>query len=171
MPRNRVLVVAGGVLLLAVAVVIALAVGGGDDDPAPAADPDATPTLTAGDFGPPPTLGEWVVSVFPVHASVVPRSLTQTTNPNNPRGVCFEASFIGLPQSALHFRMAVDEQEVTTEGIWIVDSEENPTRGTFCFDPAEGLEPGVHTAAIVVQDPDGVSEPRQIVAWAFEVVP
>jgi hypothetical protein len=170
MPQVRVLIVAGAVLLAVIAGVLVVALGS-DDDPGGPTSPEPTLTLTAGDFGPAPVLGQWVTDIFPTHASVVPRSLTQTVDPGNPRGVCFEADFTGLPENALWFRMAVDEEEVTTQGIWVVDSETNPTRGKFCYDPPEGLEPGVHTAAVAVQAPDGVSDPRETVAWAFEVVP
>lgn len=170
MPRNRLLLVAAAILVVA-AGVIAFAVLGGDDDPGAPVAPEPTATFEPGDFGPPPTLGGWVLSIFPTHASAVPRSLTQSLTPGDGRGVCFEASFHDLPQNALWFRMAVDDREVTDQGIWAVDSEASPTGGRFCYDPAEGLEVGFHTAAIVVQAPDGVSEARQRVAWAFEVIP
>lgn len=170
MPQTRVLLVVGAVLAAVIVGVLVVALGS-DDDPGGPTAPDPTATLTAGDFGPAPTLGDWVLNVFPVHASVVPRRLTQTVNPGDRRGVCFEASFTDLPQNTLWFRMAVDDREVTIEGIWIVDSEVDPTGGTFCYDPPEGLEPGLHTAAVAVQAPDGASAPRQTVAWAFEVIP
>jgi hypothetical protein len=170
MPQVRVLIVVGAVLLAVIAGVLVVALGS-DDDPGGPTSPEPTLTLTAEDFGPAPTLGQWVVDIFPTHASVVPQRLTRTVDPGDPRGVCFEASFTDLPESALWFRMAVDAEDVTVRGIWIVDRETNPTRGKFCFDPPAGLEPGIHTAAVAVQAPDGASEPRQIVQWAFEVVP
>lgn len=175
MQRSVLAVIAGALVVIGVGVASVIWLGGGDDeDDAPPANAEntATPTLTAGDFGPAPRLGDWILDVYPIHASAIPQAETRTTNPNDPRGVCFEASFHDLPENARWFRMAVDGEEVTTQGIWIVESEVNPTGGTFCYDPPEGLEVGVHEAAVSVQNPSAPSQPtRQIVAWKFEVIP
>jgi hypothetical protein len=174
MARNWIIVIAGALALVAVGALSVLLLGGGDDDGGSGADPDATATLTPGDFGPPPTLGDWVLEVFPIHASIIPQSGTRTPNPNNPSGVCIEASFHDLPQNGLWFRMVVDGAEVTDSpgAVWIVTTEVNPEGGTFCYAPTEGFEVGVHEAAVSVQDPNNPQAAiRQLVGWKFEVVP
>ena len=179
MARNSILVVVGVLVLIIVGAVSILALGGGDDDSGdngsntPAAS-DGTPTLMADDFGPPPKLGDWIEAVFPVHASAIPQSRTRTPDPGNPNGVCIEASFHDLQKNTLWFRMAVDGVEVTAAkgSVWIVPTQVDPEGGRFCWAPEEGLEVGIHEAAVSVQNPDNANEPtRQIVGWKFEVIP
>jgi hypothetical protein len=150
--------------LTALALVLA-ACGDGADQP-----PASTETPDAGDFGPAPDLTGHVTAVSPGHAQVIPQAQTRTADPGDPRGVCAETDFEGLSGAGLWFHMAVDAEIVTDKVIWIVDSMETPTRGRVCYDPAEGLSVGRHTAAVSVRDPNNLNAPpREIVAWAFEV--
>ncbi|GAB4329338.1 MAG: hypothetical protein Kow0010_13630 [Dehalococcoidia bacterium] len=178
-PRKRsglsstTIVTAGG-LLGVIAVVVAgalyLGVDLGGDDGGPPATP--TPTVDPTGFGPPPSLGGNVLSVRPEHAERIPQAETRSPNPTDPRGVCAEVSFAGLPETGRWFHMAVDGELVTPELTWIVSSQESPEGGIMCYAPEEGLSVGRHDAAISVVDPtDANARPRQIVAWAFEVVP
>jgi hypothetical protein len=175
MSRNSLLVAIGILFVIIVGAISVLALGGGgDDEDGSPADPDATPTLDAGAFGPAPTLGDWVEAIFPVHASAIPQSATRSPNPQDPNGVCIEANFDGLPQNTLWFRMAVDGVEVTAApgSVWIVPTQVDPEGGRFCWAPEGGLEVGIHDAAVTVQDPNNANAPtRQIVAWKFEVIP
>lgn len=170
MPRNVVLV-SVAVLLVFVVAGAAVWAGGNSDDPGAPQSPQSTATIPIDEFGPAPTLGGWVLDVFPAHASAVPQELTRGDN-SGARGVCFEASFHDLPENALWFRMAVDDKEVTTQGVWTVSSRDAPEGGRFCYDPPEGLSVGLHTAAVTVQNPNNpAEETRQAVGWAFEVIP
>lgn len=165
------LVAVGGVLGLAAVVVAgALYLGAGfDDDESPAA---PTPTVDPTGFGPPPSLGGNVLAVRPEHAERIPQAETRTPDPTNPRGVCAEVSFVDAPETGRWFHMAVDGELVTPDLTWIVSSQESPEGGIMCYAPEEGLSVGRHDAAISVVDPtDPNARPRQIVAWAFEVVP
>jgi len=143
-----------------------LAACGDGSDPAPT----ATATQGAGDFGPAPDLSGHVTGISPEHAQRIAQAQTRTVDPGNPRGVCAEVNFEGLSGAGLWFHMAVDAEIVTDKLIWIIDSQENPTRGRVCYDPEGGLEVGSHTAAVSVRDPNNLNAPpREIVAWAFEV--
>jgi len=112
-----------------------------------------------------------VLAVTPAHASRVSQAETRSDGLQAPRGVCVRASFGGLPERTLWFRMAVDGVEVTDRLVWYLstlDSQE----GTACYQPPEGLPLGVHEAAVAVQNPFNLNEPpRQLVSWAFEVTP
>lgn len=145
----------------------------GDGPDAPAATPGATGTPgIPEDFGPAPVLGGNITSITPEHGASVTQASTRTTNLGNPRGICAEVTFDGLPQYAQWFRMAVDGVEVTEELLWIVPTREQPTTGKVCFTPEAGLAVGKHTAALAVQDPNNpLADSKQVVGWAFEVVP
>ena len=122
-------------------------------------------------FGKAPTLGGNILEVSPKHAEMIRQGATRSPNPNQPQGVCARTSFQGLNGNAQWFRMAIDGVEVTTELVWIIASEDNPTGGIVCFAPAEGITVGDHSAAISVQDPNNPSAPRrQLVAWKFAVI-
>lgn len=153
-------IVAGGVLYLG---------GGLENDEA---SPTPTPTVDPTGFGPPPALGGNVLAVRPEHAERIRQAETRSPNPTDPRGVCAEVSFADLPETGRWFHMAVDGELVTPELTWIVSSRESPEGGIMCYAPEEGLAVGRHDAAVSVVDPtDPNARPRQIVAWAFEVVP
>lgn len=152
------------------------ACGDGPDTPATTATPGAPGvTGTAGipeDFGPAPVLGGNITSITPEHAAKVTQASTRTVNLGDPKGICAQVTFDGLPQYAQWFRMAVDGVEVTEELLWIVPTREAPTTGKVCFVPEAGLAVGKHTAAIAVQDPNNpLAESKQVVGWAFEVTP
>lgn len=151
---------------------LAAACGDGPDDGAetPTAQASA-PSGSSDDFGPAPTLGGNIVKVSPAHAALVKQVSTRSPNATRPNGVCVEVSFEDLPESGRWFRLALDGTEVTTELTWLVSSNTNPTGGTMCFAPTEGIAVGKHTAAVSVQDPNNIqARSRQIVAWKFEVI-
>lgn len=131
----------------------------------------ATVSPTEDPFGLPPTLGGNVVEVIPAHGSRVAQSETRSGTLNAPSGVCVRANFEGLPERTLWFRMAIDGVEVTDRLVWFL-SAQDALEGTACYRQAEGLPVGLHSAAVVVQNPFNLNEPpRQLVAWAFEVTP
>jgi hypothetical protein len=147
------------------------ACGDGPDDPLPTATP--TSVTNPDRFGPAPVLGGNIEVLTPEHATSVPRAATAMVGQISPRGVCAQVNFEGLPQSGQWFRMAVDGEEVTASSdvYWFVSSQQ-AEGGTICYAPEAGLEPGVHTAALSVQDPTNPTAPtRQIVGWSFEVTP
>jgi hypothetical protein len=147
------------------------ACGDGPDAPPPTATPTAPANTDR--FGPAPVLGGNIEVVTPEHASSVPRASTAMVGQVAPRGVCAQVNFEGLPQSGQWFRMAVDGEEVTASSdvYWFISSQQ-AEGGTICYAPAAGLEPGLHTAAISVQDPTNPAAPtRQIIGWSFEVTP
>lgn len=130
-----------------------------------------TPAPTEDPFGPPPSLGGNVVEVTPPHRARVPQAETRRGTLQAPGGVCARASFAGLPERTLWFRMAVDGVEVTDRLVWYLSSQ-NAAEGVVCFQPQEGLSVGLHNAAVAVQNPFNLNEPpRQLVAWSFEVTP
>ncbi len=158
---------------LAAALLSSAACGDGPDAPATGSTPGASGTPgIPDDFGPAPLLGGNITKITPEHAAKVPQSSTVTTNLGDPKGICAEVTFDGLPQYAQWFRMAVDGVEVTEQLLWIVPTREAPTRGKVCFTPEKGLAVGKHTAALAVQDPNNpLADSKQVVGWAFEVVP
>ncbi len=148
--------------------VLALAAVACGDGPDPV--PTPTPTPDYGEFGPPPDLGGNILKVWPEHASTVTQVETRTTNPASPRGICAEVSFEGTPQYGQWFRMAVDGVEVTDRLTWVIPTREDPKNGRVCYAPPEGLTPGTHEAALVVQDPLNPSAAtKQAVGWRFRV--
>lgn len=160
-------------LALAGAALSFAACGDGPDSPATGATPGATgtPGIPA-DFGPAPVLGGNITKITPEHAAKVPQASTVTKNLGDPKGICAEVTFEGLPQYAQWFRMAVDGTEVTDQLLWIIPTREAPTTGKVCFTPEQGLAVGKHTAALAVQDPNNpLADSKQVVGWAFEVVP
>lgn len=153
-------------------VLFAAACGDGPDDGA--GTPTAQASATSGgsdDFGPAPTLGGNIVKVSPAHAAQVKQVSTRSPNATRPNGVCVEVSFEDLPELGRWFRLALDGTEVTTQLVWRLGTNTDPTGGTMCFAPAEGIAVGKHTAAVSVQDPNNIqARTRQIVAWKFEVI-
>lgn len=176
----RLILAAAGALALALTAFFAAC---GDGPGTPGETPGATRTpTTAGTprptlaqptiplTGPTPRLGGNVTKVSPAHGAQVTQASTRTLDPGRPGGLCFEASFEGLPENSLWFRVRIDEQEVTNKMTWVVDSLESPSAGRGCYAPAEGLPVGLHNAAIAVQNPNSTTEPtKQLVVWAFEV--
>lgn len=131
----------------------------------------ALPTNTPDLMGPGPRLGGNVTVVSPQHGSQVRQAATRPSASNR-TGLCFEADFKNLPETILWYRLRIDGDEVTTKMTWAVSSQDQPTGGRGCYAPAEGLPIGRHSAAVAVQNPNNPSEPtRQLVTWAFEVIP
>jgi hypothetical protein len=160
--------------ILAGLATFASACGNGPDKPGTPTPGTTAPrgAQTAAPYGPAPKLGGNITAITPGHAEKVAQQSTRTTNPAKPNGVCFSVSFDGTPEYGQWFRMALDDQEVTTKLVWIVPSQNAPTTGRACYAPVEGIAAGRHTAAVSVQNPRNPTEPtRQIVAWAFEVTP
>lgn len=128
------------------------------------------PTRAAGDYGPEPILEGYILEVTPPWATSVTQAATRSPNPSNPRGLCAQVSYEGLPENNQWFRMAVNGVEVTQELTLITDSLENPTGGRLCYAPEEGLPIGRVQAAVVVQNPNNPNEnTRQVVQWEFDV--
>jgi hypothetical protein len=164
------------VAVICACALVAAACGDGAD-PAPTATPAGTATRAAatnqpGDFGPAPRLGDNITKISPPHASRVTQKSTQSPNADRPGGVCAEVNFEGLPENTQWFRMAIGQDEVTTQLVWVVPDASEPKEGKMCYAPEAGLPVGRHTAAISVQDPRDPSQPtKQVVAWEFEVTP
>ena len=134
--------------------------------------PTRQPTLSPGDYGAPPILGGNITKISPEHASKVTQASTRSPVQTKPGGICADVNFKDLPENAQWFRMVLDDTEVTTKLTWIVASRDNPQDGRVCYAPEAGLPVGRHTAAMAVQDPRNTSSTtRQIVAWAFDVIP
>lgn len=181
MTRNARLVLVAAAALAVFATALFAACGDGPDKPPQELPPTRTPTtlgtprptlaqptipLTA----PTPRLGGNVTKISPTHGSTVSQASTRTLDPSRPGGLCFEASFEGLEQNSLWFRLRLDEQELTNKMTWVVDSLDNPSAGRGCYAPTEGLPVGLHNAAVAVQNPNSPTEPtKQLVVWAFEV--
>lgn len=124
------------------------------------------------DFGPAPTLGGNVLRISPAHSEKVKQAVTRTANPQRPSGLCAEVTFDGLPENAQWFRIAFDDKEVTSRLVWIITSQTNPKDGRVCYAPDDGFTVGKHLAAMSVQDPRNPTAPiKQVVSWAFEVIP
>ncbi|MCC6387585.1 MAG: hypothetical protein IT302_09395 [Dehalococcoidia bacterium] len=181
MTRSARIILAGAGALVVVLTALFAACGDGPDKPpqdlpatrTPTSAGTPRPTLaqpTIGLAGPTPRLGGNVTKLSPAHGATVSQASTRTIDPSRPGGLCFEASFEGLPENSLWFRLRLDEQELTTKMTWVVDSFENPTAGRGCYAPTEGLPVGLHNAAVAVQNPNSATEPtKQLVVWAFEV--
>jgi hypothetical protein len=179
-------------LLLAVTVALAAACGGsssnktiknaGDiakNSPSASAAANATPTPAPSavtEFGVPPVLGGNVTKVRPEWGKSVSQASTKTPNKATPNGVCADISYSAPATNALWFRMAVDGTEVTQKLI-VTQHVVGPTAttaetGTICYAPAEGLTPGMHSAAVSVQNPqDPQAAIVQTVSWKFRVTP
>lgn len=124
------------------------------------------------DFGPAPVLGGNITAISPKHAAKVTQASTRSPNPQIPGGVCAEVNFTDLPENFQWFQMAVDDQRVTQKLTLVASTTVDPKNGKICYAPTEGLAVGKHTAAIAVQAPRDANVPtRQLVSWAFEVVP
>lgn len=162
---------AAAVIILGALAAVLVVVLGGDGEGGEAASPGATPTRSTDEWGPAPELGGNVTGIMPGHRGQVRQALTRETQQRT--GVCAEVNYEDLPQNQLWFRMAVDDREVTPELIlFLRGTRENPEGATICYQPKEGLTPGIHSAAVVVQDPNSrTAPPKQVVAWKFEVIP
>ncbi len=132
--------------------------------PSPTPDPDA--------LGPAPALGGNITAITPAHGAQVKQASTRSPDPNNPHGLCVTVNFDGLPENFQWFRVAYDADEVTQKLVLIATTTVNPKDGRICYAPVEGFTPGVHSAAVVVQDPrNPQASTRQTVAWKFTVIP
>jgi hypothetical protein len=161
----RYAVLAGAVLLVGVAAVVAVLAFGGDDDGA--AVPTSTPDPAG--FGPAPILDGNIIEVSPEHGATVTQESTRTIDPNDPRGVCVRVRFEDT--HGQWYRMAVNGEEVTSQGIWDFTRVDVDDTGRLCYDPAEGLPVGRIQAAVSVQDPQVFgAPPREVVGWEFDVV-
>lgn len=160
------LIVLGGVIVVAGAIAIALLAGGGDDGD------DAEPTpgengAASDDFGEAPDLDGHVTAIFPEHAESVSQQATRPGSGDIPGAICVEVEFGDT--DGVWYRMAVGGEEVTEDTVWAVPSREDPEDGRLCYDPAEGLDPGIVDAAVTVQDPNSNAPPSEVVSWRFEV--
>lgn len=143
---------------------------GADASTTPDGATPADPTRAPGDYGPEPILEGYVLRVTPAWGTTVKQAATRTPNPANPRGLCAEVSYEGLPENNQWFRMAVNGVEVTQQLTIITDRAENPTGGLLCYAPEEGLPVGRIQAAVVVQNPNNPDEnTRQVAQWEFDV--
>ena len=142
----------------------------GEGTPAASGSPTRPPIPA--DFGPAPTLGGNVKTITPAHAAQVKQASTRSPSAQVPHGLCAEVTFDGLPENAQWFRVAFDDKEVTEKLTWIVATQTDPKDGKVCYAPTEGFAAGKHSAALSVQDPrNPASKPKQVVGWAFEVIP
>lgn len=130
------------------------------------------PGSTVTPFGAAPTLGQNVVKIYPTHAATVKQAATRPASPTSRGILCADVSFEGLGNgNAQAFRMAYDGSEVTEKLQWFIQAA-LPATGTVCYQPAEGLAIGRHTAALSVSNPNDLTgAPKQVVAWAFDVTP
>jgi hypothetical protein len=164
------LVLIGGVI----AASVLAASGGGDDDPPASTDATATPTRAADDdpWGDPPVMTAHIHRVTPEHRGAIQQTQT-IERPDQPGRICAEVSYEDLPQNNLHFQMAIAGEIVTQQtSIQIIQgTAEAPERGLLCYASPEGLELGIHDAAVAVQDPNNLAgPPSEVVAWKFEVI-
>lgn len=129
--------------------------------------PGGTPQIGAD-----PVLGGNITKITPENGAKIPQAQTTTPDPRQPRGICAEVNFKDLPENFQWFQMAVDATRVTEKLTLIAATRENPQDGKLCYAPAEGLTVGRHTVALAVQAPRNPELPsRQIVSWAFDVIP
>lgn len=170
--RSRAPLIATGaaaVVLVAAGSAFAMMRGGDDDSPSvPVATPDPS------SFGPAPSLDGSVVAIYPEHGATVKQEETRTGTEEFPGALCARVDLAASNKNGTWYRVAVDATEVTTELIWVgIDpaSRELPEQAMFCFDPPSGLRAGRIDASIVVQEPNGISPPLEIVEWRFQVDP
>ncbi len=129
--------------------------------------PGGTPQI-----GPAPVLGGNITRISPENGAKISQAQTTSPDPRQPRGICAEVNFKDLPENFQWFQMAVDTTLVTEQLTLVAATRENPQDGKLCYAPAEGLSVGRHTVALAVQAPRNPEiAPRQIVSWAFDVIP
>lgn len=162
----------GGLAIIVVAAGAAFALGGGDETDGP---PQAavTPTQAPSDpFGKAPAMTAHITRIFPEHAAKVEQRRTQPSNAG-PSGICAVVNYKDLAENNQWFRMAFDDKEVTQELTLILQgTQAEPEGATMCYAPTGGVSAGVHSAAIIMQDPRASSgAPNELVAWKFEVIP
>ncbi len=168
-------ILVGGLAAIAVLIVVAFVAADDDDGPGASAAGTPTPTVSGDPFGPAPTMTEHIHKVTPEHESRVQQAQT-IESPNGGRGICAEITYEGLPQNQLHFLMALDGELVLPEKyslVLIEGTEADPIRGLLCHgtEGGPGLSPGIHSAAVSVQDPNNFSAPAtEVVGWKFEVI-
>ena len=147
--------------------------GDGPDRPSPSvASPTSVgstvPSVSA--FGPAPRLEKAVTAIFPEHGTSIPRDLLPLQNPLGRTGVCFAASFDGLPEQARSFRITLDGQEATLQFEWTVPAANNPRPPRACYTESARLTAGRHAVAVQVRSTSVPSAPViQSVTWEFDV--
>ena len=156
--------------------VAALAVVGCGDGPDKPPSPSATPTAVrsalppAPAFGAAPRLEKAVTDTFPEHGTSIPRDLLPLQNPLGRSGVCFAASFEGLPEQARSFRMLVDGTEATLQFEWTVPAANNPRPPRACYVDSAKLGVGRHAIAVQVRANSVPSSPViQAITWEFDI--
>jgi hypothetical protein len=169
-----VILVAGTVVIVVVAAGATFALGGDDDDDGgQVATGTPTPTQATGDpFGKAPAMTEHITQVIPAHGLKVQQRNTRPTA-SGPSGVCAVVNYKDLAENNQWFRMAFDDKEVTQELTLIIKgTQASPEGATMCYAPDGGVPVGIHSAAIIMQDPrDTSGTARELVAWKFEVIP
>ena len=147
--------------------------GDGPDRPSPSV---ASPTSVGSanpstpPFGAAPRLEKAVTAIFPEHGTSIPRDLLPLQNPLGRSGVCFAASFEGLPEQARSFRMSVDGIEATLQFEWTVPAANNPRPPRACYVDSAKLGVGRHAIAVQVRANSVPSSPViQAVTWEFDV--
>lgn len=135
----------------------------------PAAVATATAPTGTG-FGPPPAASTAVLDLFPRHATAVTRADLLAANPLDKIGVCFAASFTGLPDEARSFTMRVDGKESTLDFAWTVPAGNNPRPPRACYEESDKLAPGRHTVAVAVRASSSQQQaPRETITWEFDL--
>jgi len=164
-------------LPLATAFALLAACGDGQDaKPTPGFRPTAAATSPAGTtttgsaFGPAPKLEKAIVATFPEHGSAATRAALAAVNPLGTQGVCFSASFTGLPEQARSFRMTIDGQEATLKFGWTIPAADNPRPPRACYGESSSLAAGRHSVVVAVRATGTPSDPViQQVTWEFDV--
>lgn len=166
------LLIVGTVVIIVVAAGATFALGGGDDDDGGATAVAGTPTASGDVFGAPPNMTAHITSITPGHGEKIQQRATLPSG-RGASGICAVVNYTDLPENNQWFRMAVDDAEVTQKLTLLLDgSESDPKGATMCYAPPGGVPVGVHSAAIIMQDPRNMSgTARELVAWKFEVIP
>jgi hypothetical protein len=168
------------VLAVLVAVLVALftIIVLGEDSDAPGVDstPEATASAVPTDengFGPAPQLGGNVIAIVPDHGATVTQAQATGNPAQGTSGICARVDFEGLPEGnkIMWVQMAVDGEIVTNQlAVSLSEDPAQQTEGTFCYQSDTPIEPGRHSAAVSITDPDNpTGESKQIVGWEFDV--
>ena len=168
-----VLLILGTVVIVAVVAGATFALGGDDDGGGTVAGGTATATRATGDtFGAAPKMTAHITQVIPSHGTKIQQRTTLPSG-RGASGICAVVNYKDLPENNQWFRMAVDDAEVTQKLTLVLEgTEADPKGATMCYAPEGGVPVGVHSAAIIMQDPrDTSGAPKELVAWKFEIIP